>query len=94
MLVCVRLTPKSSRDALEGLDTLSDGRVVMKARVRAVPEDGKANEALVRLIARTLETPRSHVGVVAGATSRLKTIRIDGPPGDLEEALARLCGLA
>ena len=38
----VRLTPKSSRDALEGVEVLADGACVLKARVRAVPEDGKA----------------------------------------------------
>eukprot|EP01037_Dinobryon_pediforme_P032735 gene32735-37828_t len=47
----VRLTPKSSRDALDAQERLADGSVVLTARVRAVPEDGKANAALEALIA-------------------------------------------
>ncbi len=91
VLVTARLTPKSSRDALEGVETLSDGRAVLKARVRAVPEDGKANDALIKLVAKALGAPRSHVSIVTGATSRLKTIRVDGSPAELSAALEQIC---
>ncbi len=43
--VAVRLTPKGGRDAIDGLETLSDGRAVLKARVRVAPSEGEANEA-------------------------------------------------
>jgi uncharacterized protein (TIGR00251 family) len=94
LLLTVRLTPKSSRDALEGLETLSDGRPVLKARVRAVPEDGRANDALVRLVAKTLDAPRTQVCLVAGGASRLKTIRIEGEPERTLAELLRLCDLS
>ncbi|BAB50876.1 DUF167 domain-containing protein [Mesorhizobium japonicum] len=81
----VRLTPKSSLDRLEGVETSADGRSHLKARVRAVPENGAANQALERLVAKTLGVPASSVSVVAGGTSRLKTVRIVGDP----EALAQ-----
>ena len=55
----VRLTPKSSRDALEGVEMLADGQTVLKARVRAAPEDGKANDALIALVAKSLKIPAS-----------------------------------
>ena len=48
----VRLTPRAARDFLEGETRLADGRRVLSARVRAVPEKGAANEALLSLIAR------------------------------------------
>lgn len=48
----VRLTPKSSMDRLEGVETAADGRSHLKARVRAVPENGAANHALERLVAK------------------------------------------
>lgn len=86
----VRLTPKSSRDALEGVDTTADGAAHIKARVRAVPEKGAANTALERLVARSLGVPASTVSVVAGGTSRLKTVRIAGEPATLERLLEDL----
>jgi uncharacterized protein YggU (UPF0235/DUF167 family) len=81
----VRLTPKSSVDRLEGVEASADGRSHLKARVRAVPENGAANQALEKLVAKTLGVPASAVSVVAGGTARLKTLRIAGDP----EALAQ-----
>ena len=86
----VRLTPKAAADALEGLAQVADGSVHLKARVRAVPEKGAANAALERLLAKALGVPVSTVGVVAGGTSRLKTVRIDGDPAALSLAAERL----
>ena len=91
LTLVVRLTPKGGRDAIDGLETMSDGRPVLKARVRAAPEDGKANAALVELIAKSLKLPRSAVTVAAGHTSRMKTVEISGDPAPLSERLAALC---
>ena len=55
----VRLTPKGGRDAIDGIETLADGRTVLKARVRAAPSEGEANAALIQLIAKTLGVPRA-----------------------------------
>ncbi|MDB5533160.1 MAG: hypothetical protein JWO28_1475 [Hyphomicrobiales bacterium] len=52
--------------------------MVLKARVRAVPESGKANDALVQLIAGTLQVAKSAVTVKSGAAGRTKTIVITG----------------
>jgi uncharacterized protein YggU (UPF0235/DUF167 family) len=79
----VRLTPKAAMDRLEGIETSADGRSHLKARVRAVPENGAANQALERLIAKALGVPRSAVSVVAGGTARLKTLRVLGDPAAL-----------
>ena len=70
----VRLTPKSSSDAIEGVGEAADGSVHLVARVRAVPEKGAANAALERLLAVRFGLPKSAVSVVSGATSRLKTV--------------------
>jgi uncharacterized protein YggU (UPF0235/DUF167 family) len=83
----VRLTPRGGRDALEGVETRADGRAVVKARVRAVPEKGAANAALEALVAGALRVPRSAVSVTAGATRRVKTLRIAGDPETLNEAV-------
>ena len=94
LVLAVRLTPRSSRDAIDGVETLADGRVVLKARVRAVPEDGKANAALLRLVAEALGLPASRVSLASGGTSRLKTLRIDGDATTMAVALASLPGTA
>jgi uncharacterized protein (TIGR00251 family) len=83
----VRLTPRASRDALEGEKLLSDGRSVLAARVRAVPEDGRANASLIRLLAEACGVAASKVTLIAGASSRLKTVRIEGDPSKLVAAL-------
>lgn len=88
----VRLTPKGGRDAIDGIEQLSNGQSVLKARVRAVPEDGKANEALIKLIANHLDCASSSVAIVSGATARIKTLRIKGESDHLllklQESLA------
>ncbi|MGA7426797.1 MAG: DUF167 family protein, partial [Rhodoplanes sp.] len=48
LIVTVRLTPRGGSDAIDGVETLADGRAVLKARVRAAPSDGAANAALSR----------------------------------------------
>lgn len=86
----VRLTPKSSADALEGPAEAADGSTHLKARVRAVPEKGAANAALEKLLAKALGVPASTVSVVAGGTARLKTVRVVGDAAALAEAAGRL----
>lgn len=83
----VRLTPKGGRDAVEGWAAASDGSEHLKARVRAVPEDGKANGALVSLLAEKLDVPKSAIRIASGATSRLKRVEI---AGDAATIAARL----
>jgi uncharacterized protein len=85
--VACRLTPKGGRDAIEGVATLAGGACVLLVRVRAVPEAGKANDALLRLMAARAGVPASHVRLAAGARSRLKSVAISGDPTAL---LARL----
>jgi uncharacterized protein len=86
----VRLTPRSSKDAVEGIETASDGRSHLAARVRAVPEKGAANVALEKLMAGWLGVARSDVSVVAGGTSRLKTVRVAGNGAELAVRLHEL----
>jgi len=50
----------------------------LKVRVRVAPEDGKANAALVALLAKTLRVAKSQVSIAAGATSRLKMVDVSG----------------
>lgn len=74
----MRLTPRGGRDAIDGVETLANGRPVLKVRVRAIPSEGEANAALIALLARELGLPRSTVTLAAGATARLKTVALTG----------------
>ena len=74
----VRLMPGASTERIDGWDVDADGRPVLKVRVRARPVEGEANEALIRLLAKTLGTPRSAVSLARGGQSRLKMIEIAG----------------
>ena len=74
----VKLTPKSSKDSVEGWDVDPDGRPVLKVRVRAQPVEGEANAALVALLAKVLGVPRRDVNLARGGQSRLKMIEVSG----------------
>jgi len=86
----IRVTPKASRDAIEGVEALANGSSVLKLRVRAVPADGAANDAVRRLLAKALRLPAGAVSVSSGATARIKTISIEGESAALAAALAKL----
>ena len=79
----VRLTPNGGRDAIDGVETGADGEAYLKARVSAVPEKGKANKALIALLAKRLSIPKSSLSLISGDTARKKILRIDGDPEDL-----------
>lgn len=78
LALSVRLTPRGGRDGLDGVETLADGRQVLKARVRAAPSGGEANAALIALLAKELGISRSQVSLAAGASARRKRILILG----------------
>ncbi len=84
----VRLTPKSSRDEVVGIED-HGGECVLKARVRAVPEAGRANEALETLIAKWLGVPPSTVAVAHGGKSRLKQVTVAGDAEALTRVIAQ-----
>ncbi|MGA3301681.1 MAG: DUF167 family protein [Methylovirgula sp.] len=87
LLVAVRVTPKSRRDAVEGIDALADGRSVLKVRVRAVPEAGAANAALLRLLAQAAGLPASAASLETGGGSRLKLVALKGDPAAIAQKL-------
>jgi uncharacterized protein (TIGR00251 family) len=85
--VALRVTPRGGRDEIDGIDRLADGRAVLKVRVRAIADGGKANRAVTELLARALGVSKAKVRILAGASSRLKQIAVDGDPAALGEAL-------
>jgi uncharacterized protein YggU (UPF0235/DUF167 family) len=90
LALALRLTPKSGRDAVEGVAVGSDGRSHIKARVRAVPAGGAANTALITLAAGWIGVPRGDISILSGATSRSKVLLVRGDAQALTERLRRL----
>ena len=90
LTLSVRLTPRGGRDAIEGVEAMADGRSVLKARVRAAPTEGEANQALIALLAKALRLPRSQIAITSGATARAKTVALTGDPLSLASALAEM----
>lgn len=85
--VSLRVTPRGGRDDIDGIETLANGRSVVKVRVRAIAEGGEANRAVTELLAKSLGVSRTSVRLLSGATSRIKQIAVDGDPRQLGEAL-------
>lgn len=90
--VAVRVTPRGGQDAVDGIETLADGRSVVKVRVRAIAEGGEANRAVIALLSDALRVPKRDVRILSGTTSRLKQVAVDGDPKALGEALRALTG--
>ena len=76
-LLHISLTPKSSRDEIGAIIEGPSG-VVLKAKVRAIPDKGEANQALIKLLAKSLRLPRTSMELVSGSRSKLKIIKILG----------------
>lgn len=83
----LRATPKGGRDCVDGIETLSDGQCVLKVRVRAMPADGEANEALRKVLAKAAGIPASFIAIVHGETARLKTFHLRGNGSEIAARL-------
>ena len=80
----LRVTPKARHEAIAGDVADADGGRALKVAVTAVAEDGKANQAVIALIARTWDLPRSALSLVQGAGARSKRLHLAGDPADLQ----------
>ncbi len=85
----VRLTPKAGRARIDGVRATPGGTALAIA-VTAPPEDGKANAALIALLAKALHLPKSALHLTHGGKSRNKTVTIDGAPEELMSKLTEL----
>lgn len=84
------MTPNAGADRIEGAEGRDDGSAVLRVRVKAVPDKGKANAAVIALLAKALGVPKSAVTLVAGDTARLKTVAVEGESEELARRLAEL----
>jgi uncharacterized protein len=91
VMIRVRVTPKSSRDDVGGIEATAQGPA-LKVRVRAVPDKGAANTAVTATLAEWLGVPKTTVTLVSGATARIKSVAIAGDGDDLRARLERRIG--
>lgn len=88
--LAVRLAPKASRERIIGLAPDADGGVALKIAVTAAPEAGKANDALLALLARRLGVPKRHLTLAQGVTDRRKLVHVQGDPQVLARRVAEM----
>jgi uncharacterized protein (TIGR00251 family) len=74
--IALHVIPKSSADRIEGWVVDAAGEKRLKVRLRATPEDGKANKALIKLLAKEWNLPQSSLEVVSGTKNRYKIVKI------------------
>jgi uncharacterized protein len=86
----LRVTPNAGRNVIEGIELRDDDTSVLRVRVTAVPDRGKANAAVFALIAKTLDLPKSAVTLTSGETARFKTLALAGDPENLTAKLQKL----
>lgn len=90
--LAVRVTPRGGVERFDGVRTDAAGQSWLQVRLTAAADRGRANEALRRLVARTLGVPPSAVDLLAGHTSRQKRLLVRGDPAALEARAAGLGG--
>ena len=83
----VKLTPKAARNALVRTEQDEAGNTLLRASVTAVPEKGKANASLIKMLAKKLGLPKTNIRLIAGEQSRHKTVLISGTPDEMMKLL-------
>lgn len=90
LVLTLRVTPNAGRDRIEGVELRADGSAVLRVRVQAVPDKGKANAAVIALLGKALGVPKRSVSLVSGETARLKVVAVAGEPSALVAAVEGL----
>lgn len=88
--VALKVTPRARRDEVRGVEVDASGRGHLLVRVTAPPDAGRANAAVLKLLARRWRVPASVLHLTSGTSARQKVVHLDGPAGDLA---ARIHGI-
>ena len=89
LLVALKVQPGASADAILGVEEAADGGKLLKLRVTAPPEGGKANAAVIKLLAKAWKLPKRRLSIAAGTASRRKTLAIEDGDAALLQRLQR-----
>ncbi len=85
--LAVQLTPKASANEITGIAAGADGTSRLKVKVTAAPEKGKANKALIKLLAKELDLPKTSFEIVSRARARAKEVLVKGDDTAMVAAL-------
>ena len=85
--LALRLTPRASRNGVDGVVADAEGRPLLKLRLVAPPVEGAANEALVAYLAKTLGLRKADIVIRSGETSRVKILNLAGDPAAIVQKL-------
>ena len=85
--LAIRLTPRASRDGIDGIGQDADGRSVLRIRLTAPPVEGAANQAMIDFLAEILSVRKKDIVIRSGETGRLKILEITGKPDVLAARL-------
>ncbi|GGA37142.1 DUF167 domain-containing protein [Pelagibacterium lentulum] len=90
LFIRVRVTPNAARNAVAGLVMRADNRQFLAIRTSALAENGKANSAVIAIVAKALGVTKTSIAIATGSQSREKTLLISSPS---ESAIAKLAQL-
>ena len=85
--LALRLTPRASRNGVDGMARDAEGRSLLKLRLVAAPVEGAANEALIAFLAKTLSLRKADITIRSGETSRIKILHLAGDSAALLQKL-------
>ena len=85
--IAIRLTPRGGANRIDGLMHGVDGVTMLKVSVTAPPADGRANDALLQLLAREWHLPRRDLSLVSGIKNRNKLVHVAGDRAALVERI-------
>tara|TARA_R110000772_G_scaffold15345_6_gene44705 strand:+ start:684 stop:998 length:315 start_codon:yes stop_codon:yes gene_type:complete len=89
LLLDIRLTPNAAHNQIEGIFVDGDGRSRLKVKVTAIPENGKANDALVKLMSKSTKRGKGTFEIISGKLDRNKTLLIKGDPAVIETEMRK-----
>ncbi len=90
--IFVRATPAAAKNEMSGIWNGANGEQRLAVKVTAAPDKGKANDAIVKLLAKCFGLPKSSLSIMSGEASRLKTIAIAGNRDELAARVKRVTG--
>ena len=94
VIIRTRVTPNAKKDIIECSEIRDDGLAYLKIKTRAIPEDGKANAAVIKIIAKAIGIPKSEIVIKSGHTSRIKILLVNADFSIIHEKLGNFysCG--